>query len=226
MKLGLEWAIPSCVNCEQASLLALCESCLKKSKLKKTCLYCGGTKQGSVCVPCLSENQKWIGFDIPYKFDGPFKRYLSRIKLQFQLELLKDAVHFLGNFELKQTYDFMVSVPSDPVQSQKRGFDFSLELLKLLSKRFKIPIQTGLFSRRPFLCPTSQLNKTERRRSLERCLTYCENETLQGKRALLVDDVLTTGTSIDLCGSYLRNSGVETGLFCLARTLKSASICL
>ena len=116
---------------------------------------------------------------------------------------------------------FLTYVPSEPGSTQKRGFYCSLALAQHLAASWQIPLLRGVFERKPFLRSQKQSCRDERYYYLEKCLQLSPKHLNLPKTALIVDDVMTTGASIELCCYLLQSAGVEEIMvYCVSRRLK------
>src|SRR5690606_19570041 len=130
-----------------------------------------------------------------YKFRGSQR-------LSYALsELMETAYkeHFLD-----RSLDLLIPVPSHPKRINKRGFDHVGRLTKSLSEALKLPCFRGLRRDRDTQ-PLFGLDTHERVQDLKGAFSLSDPEALAGKNVLLVDDVMTTGTTIRQVSRLLRN---------------------
>jgi ComF family protein len=104
---------------------------------------------------------------------------------------------------------------------RERGFNQALLLAKELSQRTGIPyFKTILKKRKPTL-PQVNLSGAERERGLRGAFHMVEKEALAGKSVLLVDDVYTTGATVNECAKVLRKGGAgKVHVLTLAHAIK------
>jgi len=95
--------------------------------------------------------------------------------------------------------DWIVPVPPHVRRRRERGFDQTLILSRALSQRLKIPVFKGLYRVKPTV-PQSGLNLQERRKNLGHAFRLSQADRLSDQTLVLVDDVMTTGTTIsEIC---------------------------
>src|SRR5260370_33980292 len=106
--------------------------------------------------------------------------------------------------------DVMVAVPVHKVRRRERGFNQAEMLSKRLAKRLKLPHQGVLLARiRP--CPDKHLlTSNERWEAVRGAFATCPGSQVDKLRVLLVDDVMTTGATLDACARALLDSGAKS----------------
>lgn len=111
-------------------------------------------------------------------------------------------VDYLAN-EIYSEYDFVTCVPTSNKHINKRGFDHSEYLAKLVAKKLHLKYKALLSQAHDFVQVQSTLKL---RHNLPR---YICDQQLQNKRILLIDDVATTKTSLDRCAQTLKKCGAK-----------------
>lgn len=112
--------------------------------------------------------------------------------------------------------EMIVPVPSGRGELRRRGYDVPLALARLLGKQLRLPVAQALYKTRETIRQAT-LSGEERRRNLHGAFAVGEGISVAGRRVLLVDDVYTTGTTLDKCAEALKASGAAscTGI-CIA----------
>ena len=103
------------------------------------------------------------------------------------------------------SYDFVLPVPMSEVKKARRGYDQADLIAKGFSRRTGIPMLRGVLKRTRDTNVMSGLSEWERKINLESAfsVSYDNIDTLAGKTFLLVDDVYTTGSSVNACADVL-----------------------
>ena len=99
--------------------------------------------------------------------------------------------------------DYIIPVPLHPARERKRGFNQSAEIGFGLSAATGIPVNTSLLKRSGFSSTQTKRSRYDRWLNVEGIFTISDTEPLQNKHILLVDDVITTGSTIEACVAEL-----------------------
>jgi ComF family protein len=104
-------------------------------------------------------------------------------------------------------YDIIIPVPIHFRRKQQRGYNQSELLAKSLAKQTEIAFHPGVLAKSLNTPPQSSLGRGERLRNLKEAFRVKHAELISGKRVLLVDDVMTTGSTLEHCGKALAEAG-------------------
>lgn len=117
-----------------------------------------------------------------------------------------------------QHIDVMIPMPLHPQRLQERGFNQSLEIAKQLAKKTDIPLDYTSCTRTKYTPPQASLPLKERAKNIKGVFAYSAN--LAGKRVAIVDDVMTTGASLNELAKTLKKAGAtHVECWVVARTL-------
>ncbi|MGZ3512977.1 MAG: ComF family protein [Thermodesulfobacteriota bacterium] len=147
-----------------------------------------------------------------WKYEG--KTYLTPFFAQWMAE-------GLSRYWESDSFDLLIPVPLHPQRLRERGFNQALLLVKEISFRTGIPYgKTVLQKKRPTI-PQVTLSGMERERGLRGAFHVTGGEGLLGKSVLLVDDVYTTGATVNECSKVLRRGGAKrVDVLTLAHAIK------
>jgi len=109
--------------------------------------------------------------------------------------------------------DVVVPVPLHKVRRKERGFNQAELLSKRVAKRLKLPQQGILLVRKHPRPAKHLLTERERWEAVRGAFATLPGSQVDNKRVLLVDDVMTTGATLDACAKALRDAGA-TGVSC------------
>ncbi|GAB3338396.1 ComF family protein [Marilutibacter aestuarii] len=101
----------------------------------------------------------------------------------------------------------LVPVPLHRTRLRQRGYDQALELARPLARRLRLPLRDDLLTRVRDTAPQSRLDAAERRRNLRHAFAVRDDVRVPG-HVVLVDDVMTTGTTLHAAARALRRAGV------------------
>ena len=113
----------------------------------------------------------------------------------------------------------VMPVPLHPQRLRERGFNQSLLLARHVASRIGADLDYLSLRRTRFTRPQTQLTSDERRKNVRRAFGVVGNASLKGRSVLLIDDVATTGSTLNECARALKKAGVKE-VYCLvlART--------
>ncbi|MFC1480349.1 ComF family protein [Candidatus Omnitrophota bacterium] len=116
--------------------------------------------------------------------------------------------------------DLIVPVPLHPIRRHARGYNQSELISEALSGRFSAPVCSHALIKTKNTVPQMGLSRKNRIKNLKNSFAVVDRLYLVGKSILLVDDIMTTGATLDTCAVTLLGAGVkEVFAFTLARTL-------
>ncbi len=197
-------------------LSPLCEACRSSFPPfeRRICHFCGIPVPGSlresftVCRRCVGES---VPFDYARAwgaYEGSLRTAIRRFKFDGLKRLAKPFSALMAEATTKSglgiRFDWIVPVPSHPKRTRQRGYDQTLLLAQGLSRHLGTPLFTHLCRTR-HTAPQFGLNREQRRHNLRGAFQLRRGELLTGKSALLVDDVMTTGATVDEVSRALRS---------------------
>jgi ComF family protein len=203
-----EWLCKKCIDSINISSLPFCQACKKEfTDIMEICPECG-TENFICSVGYYEGNLK----EAIHKF-----KYEKKIILKYKLgELMTEK--FLKYFPLN--YDIIIPVPLHSNRETIRGFNQSEELCKILS--YKTGINYNNLIKR--IIDTEQqanIKGEERFNNVRNAFTISENNLIKEKKILLIDDVLTTGSTAGECYRELKHCGSgKIDILVLARSIK------
>jgi ComF family protein len=105
----------------------------------------------------------------------------------------------LAKSDVFSTVDFIVPVPLHPKKQRTRGYNQSEKICVGLSQSMHKPVDTKTIVRSAFTNTQTQKNRLERWQNVSKVFSITNAEIFKNKHILLVDDVLTTGATIEAC---------------------------
>jgi ComF family protein len=180
--------------------------------------------EGHLCGRCLTKPPHFDAARAVFRYEFPLDRLVQAFKYGHKLALagyfgrkMAAASSFDGEWNAS-SIDVLVPLPLHSERLRERGFNQSLELAKAIASAWKLPID-GAHCKRVRNTPAqADLPWKERRRNIHNA--FCCSSGFVGKRVLIIDDVMTTGASIDELARELKRCGaVWVGALVLARAL-------
>lgn len=216
---------------------SICPSCLKQIFLIKPpfCNVCGIPFHFQYDIPnedsynCGTCRTKTYYFDKARslgKYEGVFKEILINYKYRGRRELLKDLIKICrleqknNHFFSTESLDLILYVPLHKKKLRIRGFDQAYLIAKEISKLLNIPLQVDFLFKKKETAPQAGLKKQTRIKNLKNAFAVKTPNTFKSKNVLLVDDVFTTGVTVNECSKILKQNGARrVEVFTLARAV-------
>lgn len=115
--------------------------------------------------------------------------------------------------------DLLISVPLHSSRERQRGYNQSEWISLGLSEAMGIPHRKDVLRRTTFKASQTRKSRLERWKNVETVFNVSEPQELAGKRIILVDDVLTTGATLEACTIELLRAGcASVGILTIAAT--------
>ena len=170
------------------------------------------------CSRCKDKNLSGLYSALPYKEKTLTKKLIYQFKYRPYLKDLSKTLasilveHFvLSGKNTDKIWDngVLVPVPLDKNKIKIRGYNQSEELAKELSKILQIPVVSDALIKVKPTKPQMELSKDEREKNLKDAFQIKNPEQISGKKIFLVDDVYTTGSTMEECARTLHNAGIK-----------------
>lgn len=116
---------------------------------------------------------------------------------------------YLGDFILGTRPDVIVPVPLHPRKRKNRGYNQAACLARALGRKLDLPVDEDFVKRVKNTVPMKRLNPAERQNNLKKAFIIGRNDVKLYDRIILVDDIYTTGTTLDEIAALLKEHGVS-----------------
>lgn len=204
---------PRCLNCK-ADGSWLCDTCLGQIDFITTavCHQCGTpAENGSTfCRQCKNNPLKYIdGIRTAAWFENnPMREAIHQLKYQNHRAAAEPLARILANtvHQYNLRADAIVPVPLHSSRLRERGYNQSEILVSQLAKCLQIPANTGVLYRTRKTRSQMTLGAAERHTNVIDAFA-CQGNSLQNLCVLVVDDVCTTGSTLDACAAALKLQG-------------------
>lgn len=206
-----------CITCKtpikKSDRYSLCPKCKEEMLFRRppSCPRCGSFisgKVGSFCETCAAHEPVYDRAEVAVVYTDRVKSIIYRLKYGGKTwlagpmaEIMSGVTGRLGDF------DIIVPVPLHPSKQRARGFCQTTLISKTISGINLRPLVSGNLVRIKKTRPMSGLTADERVRNLSGAFKVLRPEEFRGKRILLVDDLLTTGTTANACAALLKEAG-------------------
>lgn len=205
-----------CLNCGQYGEI-ICLECAKEiAKIKTlTCPECGRISEcGRYCKSCKNRQKDLVlsGVVVSARYDaGPVKEMIHHLKYSGFVSLSDHLGELICQQIITQfkNSDFVVvPVPLYISRKNRRGFNQSELMAKYVSNKLHLPGGDALIRQRDTK-PQVELPRAKRLTNLENAFSCQDPDLILGRRVLLVDDVATTGATLNECAKALKNAGAK-----------------
>lgn len=148
-----------------------------------------------------------------YKYENLIRSQILALKFQEKPYIYKTITYFLKNiqksFENLKKYDIIIIVPISSKRKKERGYNQSYLIAKEISKITKIPIAQKVLYKIKNTVPQSSLNKIQREENAKGVYIAKNILKLYNKKILLIDDIYTTGNTVNECARELVQRGIK-----------------
>ncbi|MDD3678753.1 MAG: ComF family protein [Patescibacteria group bacterium] len=209
----IETIFPSyCLGCRRIGSF-VCGDCFEKIiKIKsQTCPFCKKISPGgATCPNCKSKASLEGVLSFGYFKDDLMREIVYRYKYEGLFAISEIISDWLLNLVNQQSIDFdlITFTPLSRKRKNKRGYNQSEVLAKKISKKLKIPCEP-LIEKRRETKPQVGLGRKERILNLKNAFFIKKRVNLTSKRIVIVDDVITTGSTLNECAFVLKNAGAK-----------------
>lgn len=193
------------------------------------CSICGKTSENSLCNKCKVKLKEEYCFNIDnyekdknknftehyylFKYKNIIRNQILALKFQEKPYTYRTIAYFLKNmqksFEKLKKYDIIIVVPISGRREKERGYNQSELIAKEISRITKVPITKNVLYKTKHTIPQSTLNKVQREKNANGVYKVQNHQKIKNKKILLIDDIYTTGSTVNECSKELIQIGVE-----------------
>jgi ComF family protein len=197
-----------CLGCGREGEL-LCYSC--QSKIPRIsmplCPRCGKPQINDiVCPSCVSHKTDLDGIRAPFKFEGVIREAIHQLKYKNLRSIATTIAAYLYDYSTSASIpaEVLVPVPLHIKRLKERGYNQSELIAKELGSRLNLPVECNSLIRNKYILPQAKTQSIEERRKNVIQSFTCQSCALQGKKVLLIDDVYTSGATLEACASAIK----------------------
>lgn len=223
LNIGLSLLYPhACPLCGSRSPTPLCRGCKEDMpELLATCMRCGiglpANSNNLHCGACLTEPPAYQKLLCAYAYQYPVNHLIMALKYQHRLSLIPVLAETLINQIGRATLnvDALLPVPLHVSRIRERGFNQSLEIARHLASHFSLPI-LHCVERHKATVTQASLPAADRASNVRDAFRL--SAPIQQRRVAIIDDVVTTGSTVNEIAALLKSAGVgEIEVWCIAR---------
>ena len=190
-----------CVGCGKEGSF-ICDSCLRSQPLimPPVCPLCGRPQaSGILCSDCIRWKAEIDGIRSPFRFEGVIQQAVYQLKYRNLRSIAPMLAGFLNDYTKINPIqgNVLVPVPLHKSRIRERGYNQSTLLAKELAKVSGMPVIHNSLVKHA---------KSLRKKNVLGIFSVCDGR-LKGKAVILVDDVSTSGATLDACAGVLKKAG-------------------
>jgi len=212
---ALDFLFPRfCVGCGKEGDF-ICDSC--QASLVRieapACPQCGKPQTDSMlCSNCINWKADIDAIRSPFRFEGVIRKAVHEFKYRNLRAIAGQLAHFLGDYltENPIPYEVLVPVPLHDKRLKERGYNQSALLAKELSRITGFPVNETCLVRNVYNVPQAKTRNVEERKQNVIGIFSVVNDDLLEKKVLLIDDVTTSGATLNACASPLKKTGAAS----------------
>ena len=210
----------------------LCESCVEEINFIKPpyCHKCGHPLQEEninkkmLCAGCLKNKRSFYRLSrSAVIYDNSSKNIILSFKFFDQTEnanLLSAMIKIAGKDIFAEGVDLIIPVPLHYTRLIKRKYNQSALLAQKLSKMTAVPYNNLVLIRSRKTKPQVEVSGKERITNVKNAFGVKNPQFIKGKRIVLIDDIMTTGSTVKECALVLKKAGAKSiDILTIARTV-------
>ena len=211
-RIALDLLFPRwCISCGREGDYICCDCSKLLSMLAPpVCPKCGRPQHnGLLCSDCTDKHTDIDGIRSPFIFEGVIRQAIHNLKYHNIRALAESLAVFLNNYIVDNPIpsEVLVPVPLHKKRLRERGYNQSSLLAKELSKLCGLPVISDSLVRYRYTSTQVRSANIDERLENVTGAFMCIDNSLRNKRVLLIDDVATSGTTLNTCASTIKSTG-------------------
>jgi len=219
-----------CALCGKLALSAVCLACsdLRPALPEARCAQCALPAPGAtMCGLCMTSTPHYDATIAAFAYGGPISEAIIRLKYRTGLGLAPTLSHWLDQAVTHTVFtlpasgrrpDVVLPMPLSHERLAERGFNQALELARPLARKHRLPVDPLAARRTRHTPPQAGLSLQERAGNVRQAFSV--SRRLDGLHVAVVDDVMTTGATLNELARVLKEAGAASVTnWVLARTL-------
>jgi len=221
---------PRCLLCGlpgQAPCLDLCPACeselqpVPQPACQRCALPLDPARTGPVCETCVRAPPPFERCIASFRYASPLDLMVQDLKYRGRLPIARVLGELLARSvqarDLQGWLDGLLPVPLHPLRHADRGFNQSAEIARWCARRLRLPLELSAARRIRATAPQALLSRIDRRGNLRQA--FAVDPRVKGRRLAIVDDVVTSGSTVRELSSALLAAGAAVVVCCVARTV-------
>ncbi|KAF3981478.1 MAG: ComF family protein [Methylococcales symbiont of Hymedesmia sp. n. MRB-2018] len=208
---------PTCILCGNKGFESqdICKPCFISLKKNFHCCYrCAeifetANVKSLLCGRCINQTPAFDETYAPFIYQDALRHLISTLKFKQQYKNARLLGFLLADYLQKtaELPELIIPVPLHKQRFRERGFNQSVEIAKSVSKHLKIPIDTQSCIRTRNTQHQIALPAKQRRSNMKNAFKV--NQIIKAQHIAIIDDVMTTGSTVNDLAKTLKKSGVD-----------------
>ena len=205
---------PNCAGCGEWGS-KYCADCVAKTRIIKDpiCIVCGvpdSSLSAAVCSACSGQKIFFEAARSWAEFETPLKEAIHRLKYHNDIGLANNLSDYLVKLyeSNKWEVDLIAAVPLEKKRLRERGYNQAAVLAKSFAAKVELEYNQQAITRKKSTLSQVGLTRKQRVENVKDAL-FAKHDIVWKKTILLVDDVITTGATLNSCSETLLNYGAE-----------------
>ena len=206
-----------CAVCDCIDTKYICENCTSKFQVlgDQICRICGAPSLTDKCRNCINDPPSFTSARAVAVFENELRTAIHAMKYYGIQPVAKELSEMMINFALAHPaffskVDLIIPVPIHIRRERLRGFNQAVLLAEPLSRALSIHMDKKALVRNKSRRPQVDLTREQRIANVQGVFTVRYPEVVRGKNIMLVDDVLTTGSTADSASRELLKAGAKS----------------
>jgi len=174
------------------------------------CPKCGRPQSSAILCPnCVGWQAEIDGIRSPFRFDGAIRQAIHQLKYRNLRALAVLLAQLLDDYLVSSPVpgEVLVPVPLHQKRLRERGYNQSSLLAQELGKLTNLPVVDDCLIRQRHASPQARTSTVDERWFNVAGAFICRDRRLKDKQVLLIDDVSTSGATLDACSRALKEAG-------------------
>jgi ComF family protein len=226
---------PQCLGCTEIiphlSGQAFCPACKEQIRFLtgSLCPICGiaffaSPAQDHLCGNCLEKKPYFSLARAVASYETLILNLIHQFKYGHNITVGSALASFMAEFNFPDfdftEYSLIIPVPLHIRRLRERGFNQALILANAIGEKYQISVNFSLLKRLKFTLTQTGLDRSAREKNVKGTFAAIDNSKIDSQNIILIDDVYTTGATVNQCAKTLIKAGAnKVAVLTLARVL-------